>query len=54
MYINGSETEEMHTLRLDYFHAFEDDVERLSRYVEISPDNYATYSLELVRLLLAA
>ena len=44
----------MHNLGLDYFHAFEDDLEHLSRYVEFSPDNYATYSLELVRLLLAA
>lgn len=44
----------MHTLGIDYFHAFEDDLERLSRYVEFAPDNYATYSLELVRLLLAS
>ena len=43
----------MKTLGLDYFHAFEDDLERLSRYIEFSRDNFATYSLELVRLLLA-
>lgn len=39
---------------LDYFHAFEDDLTRVARYIEFCPDNYGTYSLELVRLLLAA
>jgi hypothetical protein len=40
-------------LGLDYFHAFEDDLAQISRYIEFHPDNYKTYSLELVRLLLA-
>lgn len=44
----------MHPLGLDYFHAFEDDLQHMSRYVQFAPDNYKTYSLELVRLLLAA
>ena len=44
----------MRPLGLDFFQAFEDDLERLSRFIEIAPENYSTYSLELVRLLLAA
>ncbi len=44
----------MRSLGIDYFHAFEDDLERLSRYIEFTPENYSTYSLELVRLLLTA
>ena len=36
-----------------YFSALVDDFQALARYVEISPDNYATYSLEFVRLLLS-
>ncbi len=44
----------MRPLGLDYFHAFEDDLGSLSRFIEFAPDNYSTYSLELVRLLLAA
>jgi len=31
-----------------------DDIDRLSRYVELAEDNYATYSTELTRILLAA
>lgn len=36
-----------------YFSALVDDFEALTRYVEISTENYSTYSLEFVRLLLA-
>ncbi len=41
-------------LSLDYFDALEDDLLKMARYIEFHPDNYQTYSLELVRLLLAA
>lgn len=44
----------MRPLGLDYFQAFEDDLAHLSRFIEFTPDNFPTYSLELVRLLLAA
>lgn len=37
----------------NYFKAICDDVEKLGRYVELGPDNYKTYSLEIVRLLFA-
>lgn len=38
----------------NYLLTLEDDLARLSRYIELHPDNYATYSLELARLLFAA
>jgi len=38
----------------NYFLALESDLERLSRYVEFTKDNYTTYSLEMAHLLLAA
>jgi hypothetical protein len=38
----------------NYFLALESDVENLSRYVEFTEKNYSTYSIEMVRLLLAA
>jgi hypothetical protein len=38
----------------NYFLALESDVENLSRYVEFTEKNYLTYSIEMVRLLLAA
>lgn len=38
----------------NYFLTLEADLEVLSRYVEFSKDNYATYSTEMVRILLAA
>lgn len=44
----------MTPLNLDYFLALEEDLERYSRYIEFHEDNFKTYSLELVRLLLAA
>lgn len=37
-----------------YFLALEDDLYRLARYVEFSPANYETYSIEIARLLLSA
>ena len=37
-----------------YYMSILRDLEVFSRYVEISPDNYATYGVELTRLLLSA
>lgn len=37
-----------------YYLSLVDDLDRLSRYVELAEDNYATYSTELTRILLAA
>ena len=42
-----------HRYSLDHFLALESDLKKLARYIEFSPDNYSTYSLELTRLLLA-
>jgi len=41
-------------LHWNYFIVLESDLERLSRYVEFTKDNYETYSLEMAHLLLAA
>jgi hypothetical protein len=38
----------------NYFLALEDDVARLSRYVEPTTANFSTYSLEIARILFAA
>jgi hypothetical protein len=38
----------------NYFLALERDLETLSRYVDFTTDNMATYSLEMARILLAA
>ena len=38
----------------NYLLSLEDDLARLSRYIELREDNYATYSLELARVLFAA
>ena len=38
----------------NYLLSLEDDLSRLSRYIELHADNYATYSLELARVLFAA
>jgi hypothetical protein len=38
----------------NYFLALEEDVLRLSRYIEFTQDNYGVYSLELARILFAA
>lgn len=37
-----------------YYLSLVDDVDRLSRYVELATDNFATYSVECTRILLAA
>lgn len=41
-------------LHWNYFLALESDLERVSRYVEFTEENYKTYSLEMAHLLLAA
>mgnify|MGYP001151620710 CR=1 FL=1 len=38
----------------EYYLTLVDDIDRISRYVEITKDNYGVYSIELVRVLLAA
>ena len=38
----------------NYFLALESDIEKLSRYIEFTKDNYEAYSIEMVRLLLSA
>lgn len=38
----------------NYFLALDADVERLARFVEFREDNFATYSIEMARLLLTA
>jgi len=38
----------------NYFLALEEDLERLSRFIEFNNDNLSTYSIELAHLLLAA
>ena len=38
----------------NYFLAIERDLEKLSRFVEFSTDNWTTYSLEMARIILAA
>ncbi len=41
-------------LHWNYFLALESDVERLSRFVEFTPNNFQTYSIEIAHLFLAA
>jgi hypothetical protein len=41
-------------LHWNYFLALERDLEAASRYVEFTPNNYETYSIELAHLLFAA
>lgn len=38
----------------NYFLAIEKDLENVSRYIEFSPDNSGTYSIELAHILLSA
>lgn len=38
----------------NYFLALEDDIDRLSRYIELTSANFSTYSLELARILFSA
>jgi hypothetical protein len=44
----------MHYPHWEFFMALDSDLDDASRYVEISPDNFKTYSIEFVHLLLAA
>jgi hypothetical protein len=37
----------------NYFKTLCDDVEKLGRFIELTPANYGTYSIEIVRLLFA-
>jgi hypothetical protein len=37
-----------------YFIAIEADLEHTTRYVEIAPDNFSTYSIEYTRIILSA
>jgi hypothetical protein len=41
-------------LHWNYFLALERDLEAVSRYIEFTPSNYDTYSIELAHLLFAA
>jgi hypothetical protein len=41
-------------LHWNYYLTLEADIERLSRFVDITPDNYGVYSIEIARLLLTA
>lgn len=42
------------SIHLNYFSCLEDDLLRLSRWIEFSAANEATYSIELARLLMTA
>ena len=46
--------ESSNLLHWSYFLALEADVEKLSRYVEFTNDNFSTYSIEKAHILLAA
>ena len=41
-------------LHWNYFLAVEEDLHRLSRFIEFTDDNFETYSIELTRILFAA
>lgn len=41
-------------INLDYFNTLEEDLLEVARYVEFTPNNYKTHSVQFVRLLLAA
>lgn len=47
-------TEANKLLHWNYFLAVEEDLHRLSRFIEFSQDNFETYSIELSRILFAA
>lgn len=38
----------------EYFLTLDDDLERVSRYIEFVPENFGTHSVEFTRLMLAA
>jgi hypothetical protein len=41
-------------LHWNYFLSVEEDLHRLARFIELSADNFETYSIELARILFAA
>ncbi len=41
-------------IHYNYFIALDADVENLSRFIELNPDNYPAYSIEMAHLILAA
>ncbi len=47
-------TENQNLLHWSYFLALEADMEKLSRYIEFTSDNYEVYSIELAHILLAS
>ena len=51
MLILNEETDKLN--HWNYFLALESDIEKLSRYIEFTEDNFEAYSIELVRLLLS-
>jgi len=44
----------MRLIHWSYFLALEQDIQRLSRFVEFNSNNFATFSLEMAHLLLAS
>lgn len=46
-------TEEFKRIHWNYFIAIDSDIEYLARYIEFTEANFATHSIELVRLLLS-
>ena len=49
--INSNFSQHLHW---DYLISLSDDLNTISRYIEITPDNFGTYSIELTRLFLSA
>jgi len=47
-------TEQGSLIHWNYFLTLDDDAAKFSRYVEFSGSNFATYSIELARILMAA
>ncbi|MGD2117922.1 MAG: hypothetical protein PVG66_06170 [Chromatiales bacterium] len=50
----GIQHEKLNIPHWNYFLALEEDVIRLSRFVEFAKENFNTYSMELARILFAA
>jgi phage-related protein len=46
-------TDKAYQIYWNYFLAIENDLEKISRYIEISERNFCTYSVELLRTYLA-
>lgn len=43
-----------HNTRWNYFLSIEQDLEKVSRFIEFSKENFSTYSIELSRILMAS